>query len=215
MRSIRFLGVHRVVRAILPAMRRQGRGRLILMSSSAAVSAIPFHSLYSASKAALNHYADALRDEVAPFGIEVACMEATSVRTGAADSMITDEPIHAYEPRRTRVVDRFRQLQHDGRSPEPLAQAIVRAVESRKMRHVYRVGPRAPVPAGPAFRAARTCVPPGLRWLLRFDADSLKPSRSQVRGPAMRQPSGYRQRPPCATRIPVRPPPWRPGAHRA
>lgn len=138
-----FIGVHRVVRAILATMREQGRGRLVLMSSSAAVAAIPFHSLYSASKAALNHYADALRYEVEPFGIEVTCIEATSVRTGAVDTMSTDRPIPAYEPERTRVIDRFRQLQFDGDSPEPLAQAIVHAVESRKMRHVYRIGPQA------------------------------------------------------------------------
>jgi short-subunit dehydrogenase len=138
-----FIGAHRVVRAILPTMREQRKGRLILMSSSAAVAAIPFHSPYSASKAALQHYADALRDEVAPFGVEVTCIEATSVRTGAVDAMSTDKPIRAYEPERTRVIDRFRQLQLDGHSPEPLAQAIVRAVESRKMPHVYRIGPRA------------------------------------------------------------------------
>ncbi|MFI6290827.1 SDR family NAD(P)-dependent oxidoreductase [Nonomuraea sp. NPDC050790] len=137
------LGAHRLVRAVLPAMRAQAAGRLVLMSSTAAVAAIPFHSIYSASKAALSHYAEALRYEVAPFGVQVACVEATSVRTGAAAAMRESEPIAGYEPVRTRVIDRFRRLQVDGPSPAPVAAGIVRAVESRRMRPVYRVGGQA------------------------------------------------------------------------
>ncbi|MFI6538078.1 SDR family oxidoreductase [Nonomuraea sp. NPDC050547] len=137
------LGAHRLVRAVLPAMREQGAGRLVLMSSTAAVAAIPFHAIYSASKAALNHYAEALRDEVAPFGVRVTCVEATSVRTGAAVAMRESDPIPGYEPVRTRVIERFRRLQLDGPSPVPVADGIVRAVEARRPRPVYRIGAQA------------------------------------------------------------------------
>ncbi|WP_188189795.1 SDR family NAD(P)-dependent oxidoreductase [Nonomuraea sp. SYSU D8015] len=134
------VGAHRLVRAVLPHMRRRGGGRLLLMSSTAAVAAIPFHSVYSASKAALNHYAEALRYEVEPFGVRVACVEATSVRTGAATALRTGAPLPVYQPVRDKVLDRFRRLQLEGPEPTAVSREIVRAVEARRMRPLYRVG---------------------------------------------------------------------------
>lgn len=136
-----FVGAHRLVRAVLPTMRECGGGRLVLMSSSAAVAAIPFHAVYSASKAALDHYAEALRYEVEPFGIRVACVEGTAVRTAAATTVRrTEEPIGAYEPARTTVIENFLRSQTEGPPPETIALSIVRAVEGRRMRPRYRVG---------------------------------------------------------------------------
>jgi NAD(P)-dependent dehydrogenase (short-subunit alcohol dehydrogenase family) len=134
-------GAHRIVRAVLPTMRKQGCGRLIFMSSSAAVAAIPFHAFYSASKAALEHYADALRYEVEPFGIRVTCIQGTSVRTGAVAAARTAAPsITAYDPARTRVVARFQQTQRQGPAPTAFAAASVHATETRRLGPHYRVG---------------------------------------------------------------------------
>lgn len=135
------VGAHRLVRAVLPVMRDAGEGRLILMSSAAAVAAIPFHALYSASKAALEHYAEALRYEVEPLGIDVSCVQGTGVRSGAAASVRLTEPvIGAYEPNRSRVIEAFIRDQQQGPAPETIAAAIVRAVEARRPRSRYRVG---------------------------------------------------------------------------
>lgn len=137
-------GAHRLTRAVLPAMRERRSGRLIYMSSSAAVAAIPFHALYSASKAALERYADGLRYEVAPFGIEVACVQGTSVRTGAATTLrLPDRRIEAYRSASTPVIEHFRRTQLTGPEPEPFAATIVRAIEGRSLRSTYRVGPAA------------------------------------------------------------------------
>ena len=135
------IGVHRMVRAVLPHMRARRKGRLLFMSSSAAVAAIPFHAAYSASKAALNHYADALRYEVEPFGIQVACVEGTGVQTGAARAVRMGEmPLDAYAVRRSAAVSAFRDTQSNGPPPTAIAQAIVGAIESRRLRPRYRVG---------------------------------------------------------------------------
>lgn len=135
-------GAHRLVRAVLPAMREQRAGRLIFMSSSAAVAAIPFHAFYSASKAALERYVDGLRYEVEPFGIEAAYVEGTSVRTGAAATLrLPDRPIEAYRSASTPVIERFRRSQLTGPEPEAFAATIVRAIEARSLRSSYRVGP--------------------------------------------------------------------------
>jgi NAD(P)-dependent dehydrogenase (short-subunit alcohol dehydrogenase family) len=134
-------GAHRLARAVLPTMRAQRAGRLIFMSSSAAVAAIPFHALYSASKAALERYADGLRYELAPFGIQVACVQGTSVRTGAAAACrLPEVRIEAYRAASTPVIERFRTTQQSGPEPEPFAATIVRAIEARSMRGTYRIG---------------------------------------------------------------------------
>lgn len=146
-------GAHRLVRAVLPGMRERGCGRLVLMSSSAAVSAVPFHALYSASKAAVERYVDGLRYEVAPFGIQAACIQGTSVRTGAAATLrLPDRRLDAYRSASTPVIEHFRHTQRAGRDPDAFAAAIVRAIEARRMRGRYRVGPLAR--SLPVLRAA-------------------------------------------------------------
>jgi NAD(P)-dependent dehydrogenase (short-subunit alcohol dehydrogenase family) len=70
-----FWGATRVVQGVLPAMRAQGGGRMVLISSIGGVVAIPFQAFYSASKFALEGLGEALAYEVAPFGITVTLVE--------------------------------------------------------------------------------------------------------------------------------------------
>jgi NAD(P)-dependent dehydrogenase (short-subunit alcohol dehydrogenase family) len=77
-----FFGAVRVTRALLPALRRQGGGRLVYVSSLAAGVPLPYQAYYSASKAALSNWAEALRLELHPFGIGVTAIEPGNVRTG-------------------------------------------------------------------------------------------------------------------------------------
>lgn len=81
-----FFGAHRVVRALLPGMRQRGAGRLVLVSSLAARVPLPYQAMYSASKAALSSYAEALRLELVPFGIRVTSIEPGNFRTGFTGS---------------------------------------------------------------------------------------------------------------------------------
>jgi short-subunit dehydrogenase len=59
------------VGAVLPAMRSRGRGQIALVSSVAAWFGMPLTPAYSASKAALKAYGEALRGWLAPEGVEV------------------------------------------------------------------------------------------------------------------------------------------------
>ena len=80
--EVNFFGMVRVNRAVLPIMHRQGRGRIINMSSVAAPIAIPFQAYYSASKAAIRAYSLALQSEVKPYGIEVCAIMPGDIATG-------------------------------------------------------------------------------------------------------------------------------------
>jgi NAD(P)-dependent dehydrogenase (short-subunit alcohol dehydrogenase family) len=68
-------GLHRMCRAVLPPMRRQGGGHIINMSSLAGQIAIPFQGFYSASKFAIEAYSEALRMEVRRYGVQVSMIE--------------------------------------------------------------------------------------------------------------------------------------------
>lgn len=156
--EVYFFGAHRVTRAVLPGMRAQGAGRLIYMSSTAAVAAIPFHALYSSSKAALEHYAEGLRYELEPLGIQVACIQGGGVRTGAAARVReAATSVLAYEPARSNALDAFRRMQQAGPPPTIYARVICQAVEARRMAVRYRAGPHAR--SLPLLRAA---LPDGL-----------------------------------------------------
>ncbi|MCB0759297.1 MAG: SDR family NAD(P)-dependent oxidoreductase, partial [Flavobacteriales bacterium] len=63
------IGAHRVCRAVLPHMRASGSGLIINITSLAANFGLPYRGFYSASKAALERYTEALNMEVQPFGI--------------------------------------------------------------------------------------------------------------------------------------------------
>ena len=55
-------------------MRKSGGGRIVNISSVAAVTHIPFQTYYSASKAAIESYTCALDNELKPFNISVAAI---------------------------------------------------------------------------------------------------------------------------------------------
>jgi short-subunit dehydrogenase len=69
--EVNVLATMATVQAVLPSMRRQGRGQIALISSLAAWHGLPITPSYSASKAAIKNYAEALRCRLGPEGINV------------------------------------------------------------------------------------------------------------------------------------------------
>jgi NAD(P)-dependent dehydrogenase (short-subunit alcohol dehydrogenase family) len=74
-------GLMAVTRAVLPAMRAAGRGRIINVSSVSGRIAFPLLSVYAATKHAIEGFAEGLRWEVEPFGIQVLNVEPGVVKT--------------------------------------------------------------------------------------------------------------------------------------
>ena len=73
--DINVVGVHRVLRAFLPAMRKRGEGLIVNLSSTAGRAAVPFFGVYHASKWGLEGYTQALRTELASSGVDVVIVE--------------------------------------------------------------------------------------------------------------------------------------------
>jgi NAD(P)-dependent dehydrogenase (short-subunit alcohol dehydrogenase family) len=91
------LGVIRMIKAVLPVMRRQGSGRIINVSSVVSQVAPPYMGVYATSKFALEGLTEALREEVRPFGVDVSLVEPSFVKTSIVSQPPT-HPIAAYTP---------------------------------------------------------------------------------------------------------------------
>jgi NAD(P)-dependent dehydrogenase (short-subunit alcohol dehydrogenase family) len=132
--EINLVGPMNVTRAVLPTMREQGSGHLVMISSGAALMPFEYSSVYAASKAGLEAWTGALEQEVAPFGIRTTIVNPGFFRTTLAspESLIFPEvTVPAYADRS--AAQREWWLAQDGRQPgdpEKLAAALVATVGS-------------------------------------------------------------------------------------
>ncbi len=79
--STNLFGPVALTKALLPSMRAAGRGRIVVVSSQGGTRGMPAISAYSASKGALERWAEALAQEVAPFGLGVTILVAGTFQT--------------------------------------------------------------------------------------------------------------------------------------
>jgi NAD(P)-dependent dehydrogenase (short-subunit alcohol dehydrogenase family) len=129
----------------LPAMRAQGAGRIVMVSSIAGrVAVMPFQGWYHASKFGLEALSDVLRVEVAPFGVKVVVVEPGFFATGILgkseqqnDERRTDS---VYEAGYTRVARVTEMVERIAPPPDAVARTIVTAIESRRPKRRYLVG---------------------------------------------------------------------------
>ena len=129
-----FWGTVRVVQHVLPVMRRQQRGRIVLMSSIGGVVALPFQAFYSASKFALEGYSEALAYEVAPFGISVTLVEPGNVATEFTERrrQVTAPGDDAYGQAAARAITTMAEDEANGVEPDRVAAVVQRVLEVRR-----------------------------------------------------------------------------------
>lgn len=87
--EVNVFGVQRLMRAVLPHLRKQGKGTIIHTSSCIGRVTTPFLAAYSASKYALESLAEGYRAELSGFGIESCIVEPGGFPTGFMQGMIT------------------------------------------------------------------------------------------------------------------------------
>lgn len=81
-------GLLAVTQALLPAMIGRRQGRIVNLGSLSGILVTPFSGAYCASKSAVHALSDALRIELAPFGIRVITVQAGAVRSRFGDRAI-------------------------------------------------------------------------------------------------------------------------------
>jgi NAD(P)-dependent dehydrogenase (short-subunit alcohol dehydrogenase family) len=156
-----FFGVVRMVKAVLPLMRRQQHGQVINVTSLAGLSPIPFMGMYSASKFAVDGYTEALRHEVKPFNIQVSQIEVGFLRTPMMNHrQVAAGRIADYDSWRQRAYDAVRASEEKAPGPELVAKTVIEIAASKTPRLRYVVGqqgetryPPATVPSRGSVRA--------------------------------------------------------------
>jgi NAD(P)-dependent dehydrogenase (short-subunit alcohol dehydrogenase family) len=149
-------GVLRLLKAILPAMRQQGSGQIITVSSLLGVVAMPYLGLYASSKFALEGMIEGLYHELRPFHIRVSLVEPTFFHTNF-DARPPATPLAAYASARQSMMRFVRQAVEQGPDPEEVARRIVQLATSGDPPLRSSVGPRASL-----LVALRHWLPPRL-----------------------------------------------------
>jgi NAD(P)-dependent dehydrogenase (short-subunit alcohol dehydrogenase family) len=99
--DVNVYGPHRLIRAVLPAMRRERDGTIVNVSSVAGRVSFPGGGVYCGSKFAVEAMSDALRNEVREYGIDVVVVEPGPVKTGFSDRVAREA-----DPKRTDGIER-------------------------------------------------------------------------------------------------------------
>ena len=139
--DVNFFGMINVNKAVLPYMRRNGGGRIVNISSVAAVAHIPFQTYYSASKAAIESYTCCLANEVKPFGISVTCVQPGDIATGFTEarrkSAVGDDVYHG---RISRSVAGMEKDEQNGMRPETAGKYIAKIAFRKGVKPIYTLG---------------------------------------------------------------------------
>ncbi|WP_363467465.1 SDR family oxidoreductase [Halogeometricum borinquense] len=157
--DVNVYGPHRLIRAALPHMRRQGDGTIVNVSSVAGQISFPGGGVYSGSKFALGAMTDALRNEVSEYGVDAVLVEPGPVATNFTERVEAEvegsEELPGVE--RSGAYESFYELLSDTQllggggpaaiSPERVAEDIVDAASSTKPRARYYPGTPARIAA--------------------------------------------------------------------
>lgn len=136
-----FMGLVHFVTAVLPIMRKQGKGKIVALSSIGGVMGLPFQGFYSASKFAIEGYCEALRLEVQQFGIQVVVMRPGDFSTGFTASRKKTVNADAMQVYRS-YAESMGKVEHDetgGLKPQVLARKISQIIREKNPRHGYVV----------------------------------------------------------------------------
>jgi NAD(P)-dependent dehydrogenase (short-subunit alcohol dehydrogenase family) len=132
-------GLARMCQLVLPSMRAAQRGRIVNVASMGGRLTFPYGGYYHASKHAVEALSDALRFEVAPFGIDVSVIEPGVIVTGfgstvsgtLSESTAGDSP-YAEEARRMRsTIEQMYRNRLVSVGPDVVARTIERALTAR------------------------------------------------------------------------------------
>lgn len=144
--EVNVFGLAQLCRLVLPAMREQGSGRIVNISSVAGKAVLPFGGWYHVSKFSVEALSDALRMEVKPFGIDVVLIEPGGIKTDwgliAADHLAESSAGIPYEKAGLREAATLRKAYSIRLLSDPsvVTRAISKAVNRRRPRTRYRVG---------------------------------------------------------------------------
>ncbi|MFA5938451.1 MAG: SDR family oxidoreductase [Sinimarinibacterium sp.] len=152
------IGLMAVTRALVPLMLPQRAGRIVNIGSVSGILVTPFAGAYCASKAAVHALSDALRMELAPFGIDVVTVQPGAIQSefGAVASRGAElAPGSRYGAAAAGLAARANASQQHSTPAAHFARRMVDAVLAPRVAPVLRLG------------SGSTLLPFIARWLPR------------------------------------------------
>jgi NAD(P)-dependent dehydrogenase (short-subunit alcohol dehydrogenase family) len=162
-------GLSRLTQLVLPGMRAQGSGRIVMMSSVFGLFGTPGRGYYQATKHGVEAIGDSLRNEVSKFGIQVVVIEPSPILGGFIPTTVGELEVPKHEEDEGpydefwekfvewhgayRETDSSKGAGKLGVDAETVAKTIERAVTTEHPRIRYRIG----VPA---------MMLPRMRWMM-------------------------------------------------
>ncbi|QAY74244.1 SDR family NAD(P)-dependent oxidoreductase [Agromyces protaetiae] len=144
--EVNLFGPARLMQLVLPSMRAQGSGTIVNITSIGGKIYGPFGSWYHATKFALEGMSDALRVEVAPFGVRVVVVEPGAIRTEwsdiARENLLATSGDTAYGAYARAVKDVLEAADRPDKAshPDVVGRTIADAITSANPRPRYAVG---------------------------------------------------------------------------
>jgi NAD(P)-dependent dehydrogenase (short-subunit alcohol dehydrogenase family) len=139
--EVNVFGVLRVTNAVLPTMRRQGKGRIVNLSSVQGFIPAPYFALYSSTKHAVEGYSESLDHELRPFGIRVVLVEPAYTRTSFENNLARpDQLLDIYDSARAGMNVVVQKAMEKGDAPEVVAKAVLAAATDPAPKRRYAAG---------------------------------------------------------------------------
>lgn len=150
--QINVIGQVEVTQLLLPAMRAQARGRIVVVGSMLGSFPLAHRGSYGASKAAVKAFAFSARRELRPFGIGVSVMEPGAIDTGISQRRtIYIDRSGPYAREFDTMLTHLNDNEKHGIPASLVATEIMEAVTSRRPKPLYAAGSSSRL----AFPAAR------------------------------------------------------------
>ncbi len=135
-----FFGVLNTIKACLPIFREQKYGKIIAISSVAAVAPIPFQGFYSASKSAIMLLMQSLSMEMKPYNVKCTCILPGDVKTDFTASRKYTEasglPSSEYTEAMKAAVQTMEKDEQNGMKPIVIAKAIYKVLKKENPKPV-------------------------------------------------------------------------------
>jgi short-subunit dehydrogenase len=139
--DVNVFGVLRMTSAVLPAMRDQGKGRIVNVSSMLGLIPAPYSAVYASTKHAIEGYSESLDHELRTFGIRVVLVEPAYTRTAFEENLAKpDLLLDIYDSARAGMNVIMRKAIETGDAPEVVARTIVEAATTFVPKRRYAAG---------------------------------------------------------------------------
>jgi len=138
-----FFSIIRLIQEVGPAMRKQGSGKIVNISSVAGRIGFPASPAYISSKFALEGLSESLRLEMSPFGVDVIIIEPGVIKTNFLNPVKLakkSESGTAYRDITARVVSGVKMMAEMGTPAKEVADTIVKSIKDSKPLPRYVVG---------------------------------------------------------------------------